>query len=130
MARSHITLALVTLLGGAPLLGASIAAAEPATMPARPTPTAPGESTHDDRPTDRSTSPANRVTPTPNVDSPAPATPIPMNLPDDATTREVKGQYGIGMVGLVLGTVLIALIVVGALYFITRRNWSTSHRRV
>jgi hypothetical protein len=53
-----------------------------------------------------------------------------MNLPDDATAGEVKGQYGIGMVGLVLGTVLIALIVVGALYFITRRNWSASQRRV
>jgi hypothetical protein len=128
MARSHITLALVTLLSSAPLLGASIAAAEPAGTPDRPTPTAPGESTHVYRTTDGSTAPSNRVTPVPNVDSPAPTTPIPMNLPDDATTSEVKSEYGIGMVGLVLGTVLIALVVVGALYFISRRNWSTSHR--
>jgi hypothetical protein len=128
MARSHIMLALVTLFSSAPLLGASVAAAEPAGIADRPTPTAPGESTRVYRTTDGSTSPANKLTPVPNVDSPAPTTPIPMSLPDDATASEVKSEYGIGMVGLVLGTVLIALIVVSALYFITRRNWSTSHR--
>lgn len=127
MARSHITLALVTLLSSAPLLGASSAAAEPAGTPDRPGSTAPDEATQIYRTTDGSTAPTNRITPVPHVDSRAPTTPMPMNLPDDATASEVKGEYGIGMFGLVLGTAVIALLVAGGLYLITRRNWSTSH---
>jgi hypothetical protein len=123
MARTHITLAFATILASAPLVGSSVAgAAEPATTRDRATPTAPGDSMHVNRTNEGSAAP--RV---PNADSNAPATPIPMNLPDDANASEVKGEYGIGIAGLILGTVLVAAIVVGALYVISRRSWSASH---
>lgn len=101
MRRIHLTLALATLLGSAPLAAPAFAA-EPAHVT-------------------MSTSAA------PGVDLSAPATPIPMNLPDDATADEVSGQYGIGIAGLIMGTLLVAAIVVGGFYVVSRQSWSASH---
>lgn len=133
MARIPFSLALVTLLSSTPLVTTGIALAEPAGMPDR---TASETAPPTRSPTDTSPTDTNGVVttvhrtmgaPAPNVESSAPATPFPMNLPDDATASEVKGEYGIGMAGLIFGTVLVAAIVVGVLFFISRRSWSTSH---
>jgi hypothetical protein len=133
MGRLHIPFAVIMLLSSAPLLGARSAAAEPAGMPDRPTAVEPEPASPVYRTTDPGSSPAlarTGITPVPRVDFPAPVTPVPLNLPDDATASEVRGEYGIGIATLILGTVLIAFLVSGTLYFITRRNWSTQHRRV
>jgi hypothetical protein len=119
MARRHITLAFATLLASAPLVGAA-AAAQPGGAPDRAS--APAASTRVDR-----TSKGDTATPVPNVESIGPAAPVPMNLPDDANAHEVDHQYGVGMAGLIIGTVLTAAIVVGVVFFIARRSWSTSH---
>jgi hypothetical protein len=129
MARKHHTLALITLMSSAPLVTTLATAAQntSSTSQDRAAPTAPANRT---APTDAlhlrqmNTEPA--TTPT-QPDLAVPATPVPMNLPDEATTGEVKSQYGIGVASLVIGTVLIAAIVVGALYFIARRSWTHSH---
>jgi tetrahydromethanopterin S-methyltransferase subunit B len=63
-----------------------------------------------------------------NAQSSAPTTPTPLSLPDDANASEVQGQYGIGVAGLILGTVFIAALVVGVLYVVSRRSWSTSQQ--
>jgi hypothetical protein len=120
MAKTQLTLALVTLLSSASLL-AGAAAAEPTAAPDRAATTVTSEPLRMNRTGD---TPA---TPVPNVDLSAPATPVPMNLPDEATTNEVKGEYGIGVAGLVLGTLLVAAIVVAGFYFLSRRSWSASH---
>ena len=120
MAKTHLTLALVTLLSSAPLVAGS-AAAQPAAAPDRATTTLPSEPPIMNRTGGTSSSAA------PNTDLSVPATPVPMNLPDEAKASEVKGEYGIGVAGLVLGTLLVAGIVVAGLYFLTRRSWSTSH---
>jgi hypothetical protein len=41
------------------------------------------------------------------------ATPVRMNLPDDAEQDEVRGEIGIGVTGLVLGALLLVAIIVG-----------------
>jgi hypothetical protein len=61
------------------------------------------------------------------VDSITPATPMPMNLPDEATASEVKNGYAVGIAGLIFGGVVIAALLVGVLFIIGRRSWSTSH---
>ena len=117
MARKHLTFALVTLLSGAPLL-TGIALAEPAGARDRTaTPTMPSEP-HGGNPAGAPTPPV------PNVDQSAPTTPMPINLPDEAKTSEVKGQYGLGIAGLILGTVLITAFIGAGVYFMTRRSWS------
>jgi hypothetical protein len=118
MARRHISLAFATLLASAPLIGAA-AAAEPAVSPDRST-MAPADG-HVYRTSDGKT-----LTPVPNVEPSVPTTPTPMNLPDDANASEVKGQYGIGLTGLILGTVFVAALVAAVLYVVSRRNWSAS----
>jgi hypothetical protein len=52
---------------------------------------------------------------------------MPMNLPDEAKTSEVKSEYAIGIAGLVLGGVFLAAIIVGVLFIVSRRSWSTTH---
>jgi hypothetical protein len=127
MPRTPHMLALVTLLAGAPL-SAGLALAEPAGTSDRASaePAPPTRS-----PTDNGnvTTTVHRTAPLPvrDVESVTPATPMPMNLPDEATATEVKNDYGIGMAGLILGTLLVAAIVVGVLFIISRRNWSASH---
>jgi hypothetical protein len=121
MARRHITLAFATLLASYPLVGAAAAAAESTGPPDRAT-TVPAESTKLS-----GSDQGSKVARVPNVESSAPTTPMPMNLPDNANANEVKGQYGIGIAGLIVGAVLIVALVVGGLYFISRRSWSASH---
>jgi len=127
MHRTRLTLALVTLLASAPL-AASVAVAEPAGMPDRAAaePAPPSRSPTDDG---NVTTTVHRTVPLParGIESSAPSTPIPMNLPDEAKASEVKGQYAIGMAGLIFGTLLVAALVVGVLFIVSRRSWSTSH---
>jgi hypothetical protein len=120
MPRRHITLAFATLLASAPLVAAGAAAAESTGQPDRATTTAPAT-------TPRGNDDGRKVAPVPNVESSAPATPMPMSLPDRASADEVKGEYGIGIAGLIIGTMLVVALVVGTLYVISRRSWSASH---
>jgi hypothetical protein len=122
MVRRHITLAFATLLASASLVGAPLAATESAGPPDRAITTAPAESTKV-----RGSDEGSKATRVPSVESSAPVTPMPMSLPDNANANEVRGQYGIGIAGLILGTLLLAAVVVGGLYVISRRSWSTSH---
>ncbi len=119
MAKTHRTLALIALLSSAPLY-TGIAAAQPAGAADRAATTAPSEPLRMNRTGDATNT-------APHVSSSAPATPMPMNLPDEAKASEVKGEYGIGVAGLVLGTLLVAALVAAGFYFMTRRSWSASH---
>lgn len=127
MRRTPLMLALVTLLSSAPLT-TSVALAEPPGTPERAgaAPSAPTPSATDDG--NIATS-VHRTAPQPvrGIESTTPATPVPMNLPDDANASEVENQYGVGLAVLIIGTVLIAALVVGLFLFISRRSWSTSH---
>jgi hypothetical protein len=113
MAGTRPTLALCLLLSGAPLLAA---ADEPA-------PAVPAE-----RPR-LNLAPSNGSPNAPTVtverDLAVPATPMPMNLPDEAKQNEV--EVGFGTATLVIGALLTAAIVIGALFLISRRNWSAQH---
>jgi hypothetical protein len=55
------------------------------------------------------------------------ADPIRLDLPDDATDQEVRGEYGVGMVTLIIGGVASAAVIVGLLFVVMRKSWSTSH---
>jgi hypothetical protein len=130
MPRIHFTLALVTLLSSASLT-AGLASAEPPLTPERPDrsgaePAPPSRSPTDTGNTGSSV-PRHLPLPVRSVDSITPATPMPMNLPDEAKASEVKNEYAIGMAGLIIGGAVIAALVVGVLFIITRRSWSTSH---
>jgi len=128
MARTRPTLALCMLLSGAPLLAAGSAVAEPAGTPERSAAAAPAEATPAPPGTPRTgtTSPSNSGLGV-QRDMAVPATPIPMNLPDDAKQSEVRGETGIGVAGLILGALVVVAIVVGGLFLVSRRNWSTQH---
>jgi predicted PP-loop superfamily ATPase len=118
MARTRTTLALCMLLSGAPLLAASAAADERAAVAPANGPQsnlAPGGS--------NTSAPAVVV----ERDLAVPATPVPMNLPDEAKQSEVKKEMGFGVSTLIVGAVLTAAIVIGALFLISRRNWSAQH---
>jgi hypothetical protein len=56
-----------------------------------------------------------------------PTTPIPMNLPDDATEAEVREGYAVGVAGLVVGAVLLIATMLGGFYVVSRHSWSTTH---
>jgi hypothetical protein len=120
-----ITLALCTLLSSAPLVIPGLALAEPAGTPDRSAQAAPPSRSPTD--TGNATTTVHRNLPVRDVESVAPATPMPMNLPDEAKASEVKNQYAIGMAGLVIAGVLLTALVVGLLYIISRRSWSTTH---
>ena len=126
MARTRPTLALCMLLSGAPLLGAGTALAEPAGTPERSAASAPAEATRrNPGTTSTGSSPSNSTRTTVQRDMQVPATPVPMNLPDDAKQSEVRGEMGIGVAGLVLGALVVVALVVGGLFLVSRRNWST-----
>jgi hypothetical protein len=117
MPRHFATLALITVLGGTPLLGAAPASAAPE-QPATVAEPAPSDRTSE------STSP---LLASPRAELGTPAAPIPLNLPDNATNEEVEGAYGIGIASLIIGTLFVTALVVGAFYILARRSWSTSH---
>jgi hypothetical protein len=127
MPRLSITLALCTLLSSAPVLTPGLALAEPTGTPDRPAQAAPASRSPTD--TGDTTTTVHRTLPVPTggVESSSPTTPMPMNLPDDATASEVKNQYAIGMAGLVIGGLFFVALVVGLLFIISRRSWSTTH---
>lgn len=127
MPRMSITLALCTLLSSAPLLAPSLALAEPAGTPDRPAQTAPASRSPTDTGDTTTTVHRNLPMPTRSVESLTPVTPMPMNLPDEAKASEVKNQYAIGMAGLVIGGLFFVALVVGLLFIISRRSWSTTH---
>lgn len=47
-------------------------------------------------------------------------------LPDPATTEEVRGQYGWGLVWLIAGGLIVTLAIVSLFIFFMRRSWSSS----
>jgi hypothetical protein len=118
MAPRHITLAFATLLASAPLIGATAAADQPG--PERAQTTERTEATQVYRTNER-------VPAVPNVDLNVPATPMPMDLPDRVRAGELENEYAIGVAGLIIGAVFIAAILIGALYFVSRRSWSAQH---
>ena len=118
MAPRHITLAFATLVASAPLIGATAAADQP--VPGRAQTTEQTEATQVYRTNER-------VPAVPNVDLNVPATPMPMDLPDRVRAGELENEYAIGVAGLIIGAVFIAAIVIGALYFVSRRSWSAQH---
>jgi len=48
------------------------------------------------------------------------------DLPDDASNAEVKGQYGLGLISLIVGGVIGTVAVVSLFIFFMRRSWSAS----
>jgi len=48
-------------------------------------------------------------------------------VPDAASNREVRGQYGVGLVLLTLGVVITAALVVGLFMVVVRRTWDSRH---
>jgi hypothetical protein len=121
-----LTLALCTLLSSAPLLAAHSALAEPAGTPDRsalPAPPSPSPTNTGTTTTARGDSPMAAR----GIESITPVTPMPMNLPDEATTSEVKNEYAIGVAGLIIGAVLLTALAVGLLFLVSRRSWSTTH---
>lgn len=127
MPRTPITIALCALLSSAPLVTPRLALAEPAGTTDRPAQAAPSSPSPTD--TGNTTTTVHRDLPMPvrGVESITPATPMPMNLPDEAKASEVKGEYAIGMAGLIIGGVFFTALVVGLLFILSRRSWSTTH---
>ena len=119
MARMHRTLALITLIGTSPLLCAALASAAPE-APEAAASSAPA----------RMDQAAQRRSPLDTLrraEPDAPTTPMPMNLPDNATTEEVQGEYAVGIASLILGTLLVAALMLGAFYIVARQTWSAQH---
>jgi len=106
------------LLSGAPVLAA--ASPDPVSDVARPTPAQDGP-----------------ISPVPGDPRPAPAperslpqepNPAGLQLPDEVTAQELKGEYGLGLGVLIVGGVVIAGAVIGLVSLLLRRSWSeTSH---
>jgi hypothetical protein len=127
MPRMPITLALCTLLSSAPLITPRLALAEPAGSPDRSAQAAPASRSPTDSGNTMTTVHRDLPMPARDVGSITPATPMPMNLPDEAKTSEVKNEYAIGMAGLIIGGVFLAALVVGLLFIISRRSWSATN---
>jgi hypothetical protein len=52
--------------------------------------------------------------------------PTDLQVPDEATARELEGQYGIGLGLLILIGVLVAGAVLGLASLLLRRTWSST----
>lgn len=50
--------------------------------------------------------------------------PTGIELPDEVSAQELKGEYGLGLGLLILGGVLVAGVVIGLLTVLMRRSWS------
>jgi hypothetical protein len=48
-----------------------------------------------------------------------------IQVPDPASDREIKGQYGLGIVLLVLGGLVSAALVVALFRIVVRRSWES-----
>jgi hypothetical protein len=119
MPRLHRTLALITVLGSSPLLCSALARAA-SEAPTAALSSAPTRSDH--TPPQSSALDIGRR-PEPNT----PITPMPMNLPDNATAEEIEGEYAVGVASLVLGTLFVSALMLGALYIVARQTWSAQH---
>jgi hypothetical protein len=62
----------------------------------------------------------------PTLDPTLPREPNPtgIELPDEVTANEMKGQYGVGLGLLILGGIVIAGVVIGLSTLLMRRSWS------
>lgn len=47
-------------------------------------------------------------------------------LPDSASAEEVRGQYGWGLITMIVGGVIVTTAFVSLFIFFMRRSWSTS----
>jgi hypothetical protein len=113
----HRTLALITLLGTSPLLCSALASA----LPGAPAAASSAPTTLDQAAQRSPFDTLRRAEPN------APATPMPMNLPDDATAEEIQGEYAIGIASLILGTLFVAALMLGTFYIVERQSWSAQH---
>lgn len=55
------------------------------------------------------------------------ANPTQLQLPDEATNSEVRSEYGIGLVLMIAGGVIVTALVVGLFMVLMRKTWSASH---
>jgi hypothetical protein len=102
------------LVLGAPALAAGGQRQVPSTGPTAPT-------NHDPIPT----VPGSPL-PTQQPSVPQVPNPTDLQVPDEATARELEGQYGIGLGLLVLIGVLVAGAVIGLASLLLRRSWSST----
>ena len=68
-------------------------------------------------------------TPQPENDPTFPREPDPtgIEVPDEVTADQLKGQYGIGLGLLILGGVITAGAVIALLLLVVRKPWSEAH---
>lgn len=116
MARMHRILASITLLGTSPLLCAALSSAAPE---------APAAVSSSPARLDQAAQRRSPLDPLRRAEPNAPATPMPMNLPDNATAEEIQGEYAIGIASLIVGTLFVAALMLGAFYVVERQSWST-----
>jgi hypothetical protein len=50
-----------------------------------------------------------------------------IQVPDPASNQEVREQYGVGLVLLVLGAALTMALLVGLFMVVARRTWDSNH---
>lgn len=70
-------------------------------------------------------------TPQPGNDPTFPREPDPtgIEVPDQVTADQLKGQYGIGLGLLILGGIITAGAVVALLLLVVRKPWTEAHSR-
>lgn len=51
---------------------------------------------------------------------------LPQTLPDPASTEELRGQYGWGLMSMIVGGVIVTMALVSLFIFFMRRSWSAS----
>lgn len=51
---------------------------------------------------------------------------LPQTLPDPASSEELRGQYGWGLISMIVGGVIVTIAFVSLFIFFMRRSWSTS----
>jgi hypothetical protein len=51
---------------------------------------------------------------------------LQQTLPDPASAEEVRGQYGWGLMSMIVGGVIVTMALVSLFIFFMRRSWSTS----
>lgn len=51
---------------------------------------------------------------------------LPQTLPDPASGEELRGQYGWGLMSMIVGGVIVTMALVSLFIFFMRRSWSAS----